>query len=269
VGRMVRQSWAFFAQSVSVVVFARLDVLVLSQLASEGAAGLYSAAYLVVRAINLLAVGYSEAVYPVLSRLFANARARFDRLLHRSLLYGVTLTLLAVVMVVIAARPIIGLLYQKEGYATSVVLLRVMAPFVAISAWNVVLAKGLMASNLQRRLFVVSVTKLGAGLAYYVLLTAWLGVVGTAIATVLASLTAAVLNTYFVRRQVCSLNLVALVLKPLAVGVTLLAILWLARDLPLVGSIAGGGVCYVLALFVFRIVSVEDVRLLREIVRPS
>lgn len=264
--RLFRQSLDFFILSLSVVTFTRLDILILSQMVGERATGLYNAAYLVVQVMNFLSASYGHAAYPVLSRLFSEARARFETLLRKSLLFGMTSTLLIAILLATAAQPIMGFLYKGEEYATSALLLRIMVPFVVIFMWNSLLSKGLMVSDLQRRSVIVSSAKLGTGLIYYHLLTTWLGVAGTAIATVLAGLTGTILNYYFVNREVCALDIVALAAKPLTIGAILIVVLWIARGLAWPGLIVGGTIVYVCLLTLFRVFSKEDIRLFWQMV---
>jgi O-antigen/teichoic acid export membrane protein len=204
----------------------------------------------------------------VLARLFSEARARFETLLRKSLLFGMTSTLLVAILLATAAEPLMGFLYKGEEYATSALLLRIVVPFVIAFMWNALLSKGLMVSNLQRRSVIVSSAKLGAGLVYYPLLTTWLGATGTAIATVLAGFTGTVLNYYFVNREICSLDLIALAAKPLAIGAVLLAVLWVARGLAWPGLIVGGTILYVSLLVLLRVFSKDDIRLFWQMVRP-
>ena len=263
--RLSRTSSAFFAQSVLVVLFSRVGILILAQMAGEEAAGLYSAAHLVIQVVNFLSVSYSRAAYPVLARLYGEGVDRFRGLLCRSILFGLLATLIIVIQIVTVARPIVHLLYG-ESYAASVQVLQVEAPFIAVFLWNALLSNGLLASDLQRRSVVVSGLKLGMSLIYYPLLTACLGAVGTALGTLLAGLTGAVLNYYFLSREVCSLDVLRLVVKPLFTGVLVLGGLHLARGAPWPGLMIGGLLLYLVLLIVFRVVPREDVRVLRRIV---
>lgn len=258
---LFRQSFDFFILSAFVITFSKLDILILSQLAGERMTGLYNAAYLVIQVVNFLSASYGNAAYPVLSHLSSQARTSFEILLRKSLLFGTTTTLLVAILLVTAAKPIIGLLYQDGEYTMSVRLLQLLGPFVIVFMWNSLLSKGLMVNNLQRRSVIVSGVKLGAGLLYYALLTAWLGIVGTAVATVLAGLTGTVLNYYFLTKEVCSLDLVTLVVKPLTIGAILLIILRIAWGLPWPVLIVSETLLYVLLLIIFRILSREDLRL--------
>lgn len=264
---LYRQSWEFFVQSILVIVFTKIDVLILSQIVGEKATGLYNAAYLVIRVINFLSASYSEAAYPVLSRLFVKARASFETMISKSLLFGVAGALLIALWLEIAAEPIIGLLYPGKDYATSVSLLRIEAPFVVIFMWNALLAKGLMSSGHQRYSVIVSGIKLGIGLICHFALTTWLGVEGTAMATVLAALSGTILNYYFFEK-VYALDLVTLVVKPLTIGALLLILLWVTQGLAWPGLIVGGTLLYLSLLIVFRIFSKQDLRLLWQTVRP-
>ncbi len=266
--RLLRQSFDFFLASFSVVVFSRLDVLVLSQMVGERAVGVYNAAYLIVRVINFISVSYSDAVYPVLSRLFDEAHARFEALLCKSILFGTTITLLIAILLATAAEPIVALLYRNKEYGVSVSLLYIEASLVVILMWNALLSKALMASNLQRYSVVVAGVKLGAAGIYYVLLTGWLGTMGTAVATVLAAFTGTVLNYYFLNKKVCSLDWAALVAKPLAIGAILVVILWMARGLAWPGLVVGGTVLYASLLVVFHVFSRDDIRLFRQMIWP-
>jgi O-antigen/teichoic acid export membrane protein len=147
-------------------------------------------------------MGYSNAAYPVLSRLYEQAPARFAQLLRRSLFYGTAASAFVAIGLALAARPIIALLYGLPAYAPSVQLLRLLSPFVVVFLCNALLANGLMAANQQRRSVMVALIKLIAGAIYYVGFTAWLGAPGTALATVLAGLTGTALNYYYLRTYV-------------------------------------------------------------------
>ncbi|RLC79035.1 MAG: hypothetical protein DRI61_08725, partial [Chloroflexi bacterium] len=261
-------SFDFFILSIFVIIFSKLDVLILSQMAGEKAVGLYNAAYLIIQVINFLSASYSNAAYPVLSRLFNEARSYFETMLRKSLLFGIVITTLIALLLEVAAEPIINLLYKDKGYIASALLLRIEAPFIIIFIWNAILASGLMVSNLQRRSVIVSGIKLGVGLIYYVFLTTWLGVVGTAIATVLAGFTGTVLNLYFINKEVCSLNLTALAVKPLAVGLILMGVFWLSRKIILPWLILEILLCYITLLIVLRIFTKEDFRLIWQTIWP-
>jgi O-antigen/teichoic acid export membrane protein len=267
--RLFQQSFDFFVQSVFVIAFSRLDILVLSQMAGERATGVYNAANLIIQVINFLSGSYSNAVYPVLSRFFNKTPKRFETLLSKSLLFGLVATLLIAILLMNAAEPVIGCLFPDKDYTISVLLLRIEAPFIIIYMWNTLLASGLIASNLQRRSVIVSGVKLGVGLICYPLLTTWLGVIGTGVATVLTAFTGAILNFHFFNRDVLSLDLLLLAVKPFSVGTIVVFSLWIVRDWAWPKSTALGIVFYISLLIVFRIILRQDIFLFQRLIRPS
>ncbi|MFN2283228.1 MAG: flippase [Anaerolineae bacterium] len=267
--RLFRESFEFFLLSLSVAVFSRLDVLILSQVMGEGAVGLYNAAYLVVRAVNFIAVSYSQAVYPTLARSYKQARVRFEQLMSKSLLWGMVGMLLVALVLGIHAECIIRLVYDKAQYSVAARLLTIEAIFVAIFFWNSVLSRGLMAGDMQSRSVIVSVTKLVTAFVYYLAFTYWWGVTGAAVATVLAGLTGTVLNYYYVNKDVCRLDTIVLLVKPLLVAVASGGVWLLLRDWGwALAAIVGLGVYGGLA-WGLRLISSEDVTLLKQLmIRP-
>ncbi|GIV79414.1 MAG: hypothetical protein KatS3mg050_3808 [Litorilinea sp.] len=256
----------FFLNSLSVVLFSRLDVLILSQLAGEQATGLYNAAFLIIQMVNFLSSSYSNAAYPVLSHLFTAAWERFADLMYQSLRFGTAVNVLAAIWLAIGAQPIIGLLYHREEYLMSARLLQWCAPFVVIFLWNAILSSGLMAGNQQRSSVIVAGVKLLLGFGYYLTLTAWLGPVGTALATVLAGLTGTVLNQLFLTRTLGLVALPQAVWKPLAAGVVVVVLVgFLPAPWPLV--LAGATALYGGLLLVMGAFRAADWQLLRQMAR--
>ncbi|MFN2111130.1 MAG: polysaccharide biosynthesis C-terminal domain-containing protein, partial [Anaerolineae bacterium] len=99
--------------------------------------------------------------------------------------------------------------------------------------------------------------------------TYWWGVTGAAVATVLAGLTGTVLNYYYVNKDVCRLDTIVLLVKPLLVAVASGGVWLLLRDWGwALAAIVGLGVYGGLA-WGLRLISSEDVTLLKQLmIRP-
>lgn len=263
-----RQSLHFLLIDLSVVLYSRSGVLILSQMVGEREAGLYSAAHLVVRVVHLVSASYSEAAFPSLSRLFIKARDDFEMLLRKSLLFGSTVALLVTILLVATAAPLIDLLYNGGEYGVSASVLRLLAPIVGVLTWNAILSKGLIASNRQGYSVIVSGAKLAAAAICLPLLTLWLGLPGAALATLMAGLTGTILNYVFLNRETCKLDLSALAAKPLAAGTVVVALVWVARRLAWPWLAAGGALSYLTLVILFRTFCAEDIRLFRQLALP-
>jgi O-antigen/teichoic acid export membrane protein len=111
------EAYPFALTSVSAMVYARADLLLLGFWRGEIAAGVYSAAYKLWEAVGLLPASLLDAMFPELSRLAASEGGR-QRL--RSVFGRVTLGLFAggmllAVVLALAASPIFRLVYGADG----------------------------------------------------------------------------------------------------------------------------------------------------------
>jgi O-antigen/teichoic acid export membrane protein len=261
----------FFLLAVSVVVFSRLDVIMVSKIMGERAAGIYSAAYLIVRAINLVVTGYSDALYPAFSRLHksGSGRDRMAMMARKALQYGLIFVLPIAVGTTILAPDIIGLLYGNHQYVEAAIVLRLViwetVPFLV----NAILSRLLIASDLQRLSVQVAVVKLGAASVYYVSLISLFRLPGAAVATVLSTTTGTILNWHFVKKHLVSLNPLRLAMKPaMAAGLMAVMLVILSAWGPW-ALIPLGALVYAGLLFGLRAFASEDWLILRQLLRPG
>ncbi|MCD6290596.1 MAG: flippase [Anaerolineae bacterium] len=265
---LVRSALEFYALALSVVVYSRMNIVIISQLLGEEAAGIYNAAYLVVRAFALAITGYSDALYPALSRLYAAAddRGRFIGAGQRSLRYGLLLALPTAMGVALLAPKLIAWVYRHGQYERSVILLTIVIWEIVPFFMNAVLSRILIASNLQRLSVRVAIGKLALSLIYYLALTPTWGLPGAAVATVLSTATGSVLNWRYVTRYAAPLDLKALAFKPaLAAAAMGLGFLVRLQWGPIVAVGVAIGI-YGGALLALRAISMEDWTLLRNLV---
>jgi O-antigen/teichoic acid export membrane protein len=133
--RMVREAAPFWLAGAFTLVYARADVLVLRPLSTDAEVGAYRVAGQLIEIVRQLPVLLMTATFPQLARAFNESRAGLARL-ERALgllLAGGGLVVGATLLV--AADPLIGLLFGPE-YARAVPALRVMAPAVPLTYLN-------------------------------------------------------------------------------------------------------------------------------------
>lgn len=268
--QLTRAAPPFFLLALSVIAYSRLDVIMISKLMGERAAGVYSAAYLIVRAVSLISTAYSDALYPALSRLHddISARERLSLAGRKALQYGLTLVLPVAAGIAVLAPALIRMLYSSNQYTEASRVLRLViwetVPFLA----NAVLSRLLIASNLQRLSVRVAVVKLVAATIYYATLIPLFGLPGAAVATVLATFTGTGMNLRFVGDNVVRLSLWQISFKVIAAtGLMVVVMLVLPNWQPwAIASLAV--VVYVVLLLGMQAFASEDWLLLRTLVRP-
>jgi O-antigen/teichoic acid export membrane protein len=198
---LFKQAFDFNLLQLSIIVYSKLDILILSLFVDEVLVGIYNAAWLVIQAITVLATGYSAAIYPILSRYYTESIALFKRSLGTFLRIGVLASFFVALIVFLLAGPIIAIPFRDPGYVDSSPILRILSPFIIIFTINAIMANGLFASNQQRLSVIVAGVKLVIGFFLYWILIQQLGIIGAAVATVLAGLVGSALNGYFLHRS--------------------------------------------------------------------
>jgi O-antigen/teichoic acid export membrane protein len=157
---ILNESMPFAITGMVTMLYARLDLLVLSYWQGDAIAGLYGAVHRLWEALGMIPSSFLDALFPELSRLGGSAqgRARLRTLYHR----GRTMLWLVVALLVapctIAAPYVLAFLYgETVDGATSIALLRILMlafPFTFLYLLN---GHALYAVGQQRRVTVVVV----------------------------------------------------------------------------------------------------------------
>lgn len=118
---LARQALPFFGLALADVLLQRLDIVLVGLVGGATAAGLYSAAYNLVRVGIKIIQSVWRALYPTLSRLSAQAPARYRQWIGLSLRYGLLVCVGAAVGTALAA-PLLTLLYGADFPGSAPVL---------------------------------------------------------------------------------------------------------------------------------------------------
>jgi len=195
---LFKQAFEFNLLQFSVIIFNKLDVLILSMFVDEATVGLYNAAWLVIQLATTLLAGFSNAIYPIFSRYYIKTRQRFVRFFIFSLFLGFMVSSFASILIFIFSKLLITIPYPNEEYAASTQILRFLSPFVLFSMCNAIMGNALMASKNQRFSVIVSSVKLIIGFFVYLVLVNQFSAIGAAISTVITSIIGTIINGYFV-----------------------------------------------------------------------
>lgn len=192
--RLLRESWPLLLSAVAITVYMKADILMLSMIAGDRQTGLYSAAARLSEVWYFVPISAIAAVRPQLARLHANEQYTAYRVyIQRFMTATVGLSLLALVLVILLAHPIISLIYGVE-YVDASILLRIhilSAPFaflhVAASPWFV-------DRSMTRAVLARSSAGAAINVATNLVLIPHYGAIGASIATLLAYASSVLLN---------------------------------------------------------------------------
>lgn len=188
-------SLPFATVTVMGAVMINTDIILLGWLSTPTATGLYSAAQKPIQLLYLLPALVAAGFFPVLSAQNGN-RHRFRLILKEGIIILITLAVPATLVGAIAAPSLIALLYGANYAAAA-------APFAILSLSLLFVFPSMMLSNAafalgrERDLIVYSLTGFLGNLILDILLIPSLGIVGSALATLINQI---VINIYLYRR---------------------------------------------------------------------
>ena len=184
---LIRRASPFALLSFVMPIFYQIDIVMLSKLASMEAVGVYSAAYKLVLTLLIIPRAFKNALFPTLSKLFAQSRERFEAAFQLSCktmaLAGFPLAFL----IFAQAGRIIGFLYARR-FDESVLPLQIMAFCLLFTYLYSATQAALDASHNEARSAIVWLVATVANIAVDLVVIPRYGYVGSAVATLISEM---------------------------------------------------------------------------------
>lgn len=263
----LRQTPGFFAIHLFSVLDYQTDAFLISLLLTETDLGYYSAALTITLAISLASFAVRAAIYPVMSRYAREAPDKLALLHAKANQYLLALALPIAAAISLLAGPIIRLIFG-EAFAPAAPVLRVSIWAAVFLLVNVPNARLLLIANRQSAAAGLTAVSMTVNIAANLFLIPRLGIMGAAIARVLASTAFFVSIHLYVRANIMPNALLPLLPRPLLATAIMVAAMWPARQLPLIAPLAVGAAAYVAAALVLRVVPAGDLVYWRQVLRP-
>ncbi|MCA9238562.1 MAG: flippase [Planctomycetales bacterium] len=255
--------WRVFAgENWLATLHASLDVIVLSIIHGESLVALYDAAYKVVRLGSVVARSYTSAVFPLMSRLASESRDALLRLSGDTLRVMLAIAAPVGVTATLLSDRIIHLLYPPE-FAGAAPVLCVLVWVLALECINPFLSHTLFAQGSQRRSLQVAAVSILLNLLVTPVLAWRYGATGAAAGTLLAAVVAACCYAAFSLPKQYLVRLSENLLKVTGAGAILVLAMYVALPEAWLTALVLGACAYASALVLLRIVTPQDLRLLR------
>ncbi len=261
---MLKTAYPLALSSVFVIIYYKIDSVMLSYMRGDREVGLYTASSTLAFAALFIAMAFRQATYPVLAKLFISSR---DQLLS---VYRISIKYLAVAGLPIAfglmvLAPQITVLVYKENYIDSSGALQILTIALLFMFVNGFMGNTLIAVDGQKSLMnIVGISALlNVGLNFLTIQR--YGIAGAAAATVLAEVYAGVsLWIILSRRHGVTASLTDLIRPVICCGV-MVSYVMLCSSLPLLLIIVSAAVLYFGLLFVTRTIGKEEMLLVRNL----
>jgi O-antigen/teichoic acid export membrane protein/uncharacterized protein YbaR (Trm112 family) len=190
------------------------DSVLLGFILGPTAVGWYSAAYKPVTAALALPVSYFLALFPVLSRTYAESREAFREVTVRSLRLTSVFAVPLGVVGTFFAEPVIALLFGPT-YANSVPALQVLSWSAVLVILRGTYRQALNAAGGAKLDLSCAGTSTAVNVGLNLLLISYYGIIGAAIATLLAEMVWLTLASFFFYRHLMPLRLLPYLVRPI------------------------------------------------------
>lgn len=256
-GRLLREASPFFLMTLLEVVSTRIDLLVIARLLDEASLGCYTAAMGLASRSLILAEGAGSALLPAVAHLAATEPATAVRLLRRSALWLLLISLPSALVIATLSPLIIKLLFGSQ-YVTS-------APILTVAIWQlpamclaILAGHSLVAVQRQGLVLRTGAVSTFVSLALLVPLTHGYGPAGAAAALIVRPLLAFLLRLPAMARAFPGVwawsELARLLLALLVMAVPLALVPSIGMGLAAVGLAMVSGCVYLAVLAVTRLV---------------
>ncbi len=257
---LLRQAPHFYGLPVAAIVPNRITIIIVAKLLGEEASGLFNAAQVLARALFFISTGYSEALYPALSRLFLRDRNTFRTGVRLAIRYGLVFSATLSLMMMAWAPWLVDWVFGRAEYSASIPLLRILVWQAVLFVLNGVLGVIEMSANRQDLTFYIA---LGKVLAFVILIPVFTlldGLTGTAVGILVSSGISVLLHVWAVERITQGVPRLGLWVKTGGVIALSAVVVLLAPITSLWGILLIPLVAYIGGLFLVGVIRWRDVQ---------
>jgi O-antigen/teichoic acid export membrane protein len=253
-------------------VYNRIDVILITKMLGYTQTGLYSVAYKLFDLMAFFPAVVSHSLYPLFASLISQGKLSEVRsTLERYLRFMIAVALPIGVGGMILAVPLITLLTGSEFAAPEQI--RESARVLSVLVWApsilfiYIVVNALVISQLTKFAMAITAANVLINIVGNIILLPRIGIIGAAIMTLVSELAQGIFYFYFVRRKITDFRFFGLLWKPALASLIMGAVVWQLQDIFLPIAISAGGITYVLALYVLRFFSEDDIGYAKNLLR--
>ena len=207
--KLVAQSMPFWVTSVFIMIFFKVDMVMLSMMVDEVSVGIYAASYRLIDALAIMPSLVMSIVYPIFSKNYLNSKESLNLIFEKSQKFLILIAIPIGIGTTLLAEELILLIYGSQ-YVLSAIPLRILIWASVLSYVNSV--PSTLLNSMNRQKILMKYTCIGAilNICLNYLLIPTMTYAGASIATVLTEFTIGILLVYHIhntnKKMILSLN---------------------------------------------------------------
>ena len=261
----------FSLSNIFVLIYVRIDIVMLSVMKGDAVVGWYNAAYNLVLSFEPIVFVFMAALFPIMSRFYISSEESLRVVYEKSFKYLVLLGLPISVGGMVLASRIIPFLFGGL-FANSIVALQILI-------WNCLLLSMCrpmlyLLGSINRQGSMALISGIGAliNVGLNLLLIPRWSYIGAGITTLVTGTLVTIASWYVASKYFYTLPIHKIMANPLIASIIMGAIVyWLTQTttMNLLWLIVLGAVLYLILLYLTRAFSKDDIDLLKQIIKPS
>jgi O-antigen/teichoic acid export membrane protein len=197
---LLKEGWPFMADALFMIVYLKVDVVMLQAMKGSTIVGWYAIASGLVLVFIPLQMAVLQSVFPIFSRNYVEDQGSFSLYFERISRFLLSTGTAVAVIVTLAASPLVSLLYGKE-YIQSVSMLRILIWALPLMSLSTLARTALMSCNLQRIALWVGGSNVIVNIVLNLFFIPLFGGHGAAMTTILTELAGLILLLAFIRKK--------------------------------------------------------------------
>ncbi|MGH2853395.1 MAG: flippase [Solirubrobacteraceae bacterium] len=249
------------AAGVLVTLYVKLDQVLVFELAGSTQAGLYGAAYRILDTIQFIPISVMTTLFPLIATAYPSDRERVRKLLQSAGEYLTMASLPALAFTVVAAEPIVTLLFGEQFKQAAPALPILMGAFISIS-FGYLAGNMVVILELQRRFFYYAAVGLLVNASLNLALIPRYGFLAAAWITLLTEVLVMSLTMRSVLGELAMTPRLSRLARTLVAALGMGLLTWLVKSLgaPLLGLVAIAALAYPALLFGLGALTSAEVR---------
>lgn len=261
----IKEALPFGLTAVFVVIYFKIDTVMLSVMKGDAVVGWYNAAYQIIFGLMILPAAFVNAIFPIMSRYYKQSKDSLKIVYETALRYLLILAIPITVVGFIFADEIISLLY-KQQYTQSVQALQVLIFVIPVIFLTYLFGNTLQALNKQQVVNYVAMSNAILNVALNWMLIPKYSYVGASIATLLTEILGLMLMFGYISKHFFRISIKNDIIKPICGGMIFFVTLYYLKQYSSPAlSISVSMSMYLLTLFLLGILSKYDIILFKKI----
>ncbi len=265
---LLKESWPLSLNSIFIIIYTRIDQIMLFHMKGTEAAGYYSAPVRLVEALGIIPLAFMASVFPIMSKYFKTSKDLHTAIYRLSFKYMVIIITPIVVGTTLLARSLICSFYG-DRFLPAILPLQVLIWSEVFVFMGVVNNQVLISADKQKIDFLFTSSMAVVNILLNLLLIPKYSIVGAAVATTISYGVGLVMGLFIPATRDYSVTAFKSIIKPIIASLVMGGYIYYILSLNLTLSILTAPIIYFGVLLLIKEFSREEISLLIPILKTD